>query len=75
MQATPQLLPPTKSSPVDLCDRSPLLPDLGKYAETVLSAYAISIVLIVALVGLSLRRSKRIKDALAQAEVQRKDKT
>ncbi len=48
------------------------MPDLGKYAQTVLSAYAVSILLIVALVGLTLYRSKRVKDALARAEAQRK---
>ncbi|MCR9112696.1 MAG: heme exporter protein CcmD, partial [Rhodobacteraceae bacterium] len=32
------------------------MPDLGKYAEAVLSAYAVSIVLLVALVVLSWRR-------------------
>jgi heme exporter protein D len=44
-----------------------MLPDLGKYAVPVLSAYAASILLILGLVGLSLwqgRRMKRRLDAL-----------
>ena len=45
-----------------------MMPDLGKYAETVLSAYAVSIVLIIALVGLSLWRAARVRRALAAQE-------
>jgi heme exporter protein D len=37
------------------------MPDLGKYAEAVLSAYAVSIVLLVALVVLSWRRAVRVR--------------
>ncbi|KRS15842.1 hemagglutination activity protein [Roseovarius indicus] len=44
------------------------MPDLGKYAETVLSAYAVSIVLLVVLVALSLRRSRKVKDQLEAVE-------
>jgi len=45
-----------------------VLPDLGKYAFEVLSAYAVSLVLIAAIVGLSVRRSRRIKAALKRLE-------
>ena len=37
-----------------------MMPDLGKYADAVLSAYAVSIVLLVAIVGMSLWRGKRV---------------
>ena len=45
-----------------------MMPDLGKYAETVLSAYAASIALIVVLVGVSILRSKKIKKELQDIE-------
>ncbi|MEQ9242730.1 heme exporter protein CcmD [Roseovarius indicus] len=45
-----------------------MMPDLGKYAETVLSAYAVSIVLLVVLVALSLRRSRKVKAQLEAVE-------
>ena len=44
------------------------MPDLGKYADTVLSAYAISLVLLAVLVVISLRRSRRIKAQLEDVE-------
>ena len=44
------------------------MPDLGKYAEAVLSAYGISIVLIIALVAVSLWQSRRAKAALQEVE-------
>ena len=44
------------------------MPDLGKYAEAVLSSYAVSIVLLVILVGFSLRRAKRVKKQLQDIE-------
>ncbi len=45
-----------------------MMPDLGKYAETVLSAYGVSIVLILALVGLSLWRGRRIRAEMERIE-------
>ena len=45
-----------------------MMPDLGKYAETVLSAYAVSLVLIVVLVLLSLRRGHKVKAQLGAVE-------
>jgi len=44
------------------------MPDLGKYAEAVLSSYAISLVLLAAVVLLSLRRAKRVKKELEEVE-------
>ncbi len=44
------------------------MPDLGKYAETVLSAYAVSIALIVGLVMISILRSNKIKKQLQDVE-------
>ena len=43
--------------------------DLGKYAGTVLSAYGVTILLLVALVALSLWRGSVIKRALAAQEI------
>lgn len=37
------------------------MPDLGKYADTVLSSYAASLVLLVALVVLTLWRGRRVR--------------
>lgn len=38
-----------------------MMPDLGKYADTVLSAYAASIVLLVILVAMSLLRGRKVR--------------
>ncbi|MEM9523989.1 MAG: heme exporter protein CcmD [Pseudomonadota bacterium] len=45
-----------------------MMPDLGKYAADVLSAYAVSVALIVGLVVLSLRQAGRARRALEQRE-------
>ncbi len=45
-----------------------MMPDLGKYAGTVLGAYAASLVLLVALVGWTLWQGARIKRALDEVE-------
>lgn len=45
-----------------------MMPELGKYAGAVLSSYAISIALIVALVALSLWRARRAKAQLREVE-------
>ncbi|MGE4326759.1 MAG: heme exporter protein CcmD [Pseudodonghicola sp.] len=37
------------------------MPDLGKYADTVLSAYAASILLLIGLVAISLWRGRRVR--------------
>ncbi len=44
------------------------MPDLGKYADAVLSAYAVSIVLILGLVVLSLIRARRVRKQLQEVE-------
>lgn len=48
-----------------------MMPDLGKYADAVLSAYAASIVLIIAIVALSVWQSKRAKAALKDVEARK----
>lgn len=49
-----------------------MMPDLGKYAETVLSSYAVSILLIVGLVWWSVRAARKAKLALEEVEARRK---
>ncbi len=44
------------------------MPDLGKYADTVLSAYAASIVLLVLLVVLTLWRGRKVRAEMAKLE-------
>lgn len=44
------------------------MPDLGKYAEAVLSSYAISLALLAAIILLSLHRSRRVKKELQDVE-------
>ncbi len=44
------------------------MPDLGAYAGAVLSAYAVTLVLLGGLILLTWRRSARIKAALAKIE-------
>ncbi len=45
-----------------------MMPDLGKYAETVLSAYATSIVLLVVLVAFSILRGRKIRAEIDRVE-------
>ncbi len=45
-----------------------MMPDLGKYAVEVLSAYAASLLLLVVLVVMSLRRGRAARAALRQIE-------
>lgn len=45
-----------------------MMPELGKYAATVLSAYAVSLLLIAALVGLSVLRARRVRRDLERVE-------
>jgi len=49
-----------------------MLPDLGKYAIPVLSAYGAMIVLLTGLILLSLTRAKQSKAILAELEKKRK---
>ncbi len=51
-----------------------MLPDLGKYAVPVLSAYAAMIILVLGLILLSLRSAKKSKETLARLEEKRKPK-
>ncbi|MGB0658804.1 MAG: heme exporter protein CcmD [Mangrovicoccus sp.] len=48
-----------------------MMPDLGKYAVQVLSAYGVSVVLLVGLVGLSLRAARHAAADLKDAEERR----
>ncbi|WP_238364702.1 heme exporter protein CcmD [Mesobacterium pallidum] len=52
-----------------------MMPDLGKYADTVLSAYAASLVLLIALVWWSIRRAAKVKAELEDIEARRNGKT
>lgn len=45
-----------------------MMPDLGKYAVTVLGAYAAAILLLLALVGVTLWQGARMKRALDVVE-------
>ena len=51
-----------------------MLPDLGKYAIPVLSAYGAMLMLIIGLILLSLRSAKKSKQTLARLEEKRKAK-
>ena len=44
------------------------MPDLGDYAVEVLSAYVVSIVLLVAIIAISWRRYAKVRAALEEAE-------
>ncbi|MGJ8545725.1 MAG: heme exporter protein CcmD [Sulfitobacter sp.] len=52
-----------------------MMPDLGKYAAEVLAAYGVSLALLAALVGLTLRSGRRAKAALKSIEEARNGKT
>jgi len=45
-----------------------VMPDLGKYTETVLSSYAISLILLAGIILVSLRRARRVKKELQDVE-------
>ena len=45
-----------------------MMPDLGKYADTVLSAYAVSLPLLLVLVIVSIRRGRAVKKQLEAVE-------
>ncbi|TCL09120.1 heme exporter protein D [Shimia isoporae] len=49
------------------------MPDLGKYAAEVLSAYGVAIILVVSLVIGSLRSARRAQLELEAAEARRND--
>ena len=50
-----------------------MMPELGKYSSTVLSAYAISLALLAVIILLSLWQSRRMKARLDAAEARRMD--
>ena len=45
-----------------------MIPDLGKYSDAVLSAYAISLLLLLGLVMFSWRRAEKVKRDLEEIE-------
>lgn len=45
-----------------------MMPDLGKYADTVLSAYAATIVLLLALIVLTIWRGRRVRAEMEKIE-------
>lgn len=48
-----------------------MMPDLGKYAVWVLSAYGVSILLLIAIVLLTMARARRVRRKLEAAEARR----
>ncbi|WP_095589054.1 heme exporter protein CcmD [Actibacterium ureilyticum] len=50
-----------------------MIPDLGKYAFTVLMSYGASLGLLAVLIGLSLRRGARVRRALEDVESRRRE--
>lgn len=48
-----------------------MMPDLGKYADTVLSAYGFSLSLVVVLIAVYVIRSRKVSTALKLAEARR----
>ncbi len=48
-----------------------MIPDLGNYAAEVMVAYGLSILLLVGIVALSLRRGRKISTQLAAVEARR----
>lgn len=47
-----------------------MIPELGKYAGTVLSSYGVTIVLLLGLIGVSLRASRKSLKELSKMENQ-----
>lgn len=45
-----------------------MMPDLGKYADAVLSAYAASIVLLIVIVAMTLLRGRRVRAEMEKIE-------
>ena len=50
-----------------------MIPDLGKHSETVLSAYGISLTLLILVIGISLARGARAKARLTRLEKDRSE--
>lgn len=49
-----------------------MIPDLGKYAAEVLSAWAVTLAILAAITGLSLWRARAVRRALEAAEARRR---
>jgi heme exporter protein D len=49
------------------------MPELGKYAVEVLSAYGLSLVLLLGITGLSWRRFRRVRAEMERVERSRSD--
>lgn len=47
------------------------MPELGKYAETIMTAYAATIILVAAIVVLSIVRARKVKRQLDELEARR----
>ncbi len=45
-----------------------MMPELGKYTDTVLSAYGVSLLLILGLVVVSILRARKVKNQLQEVE-------
>ncbi|WP_372572991.1 heme exporter protein CcmD [Ruegeria jejuensis] len=45
-----------------------MMPDLGKYADAVLSSYALSLLMLVLLVALSLWRGRKVRAEMEKTE-------
>jgi heme exporter protein D len=48
-----------------------MIPDLGNYAAEVMVAYGLSILLLVGIVAMSLRRGRKLRTQLADVEARR----
>lgn len=48
-----------------------MMPELGKYAETVLTAYAATIILMGVIIVLSVVRARKVKKQLEEIEARR----
>lgn len=49
------------------------MPDLGKYGDTVLSAYAVSVALLLLVVAVSLWRGRKVRAEMAEIEARMTD--
>ena len=47
------------------------MPELGKYAETIMTAYAATIILVAVIVVLSIVRARKVKRQLDELEARR----
>ena len=48
-----------------------MMPELGKYASEVYAAYGATAILLAILIAMTLRKSRRVHDALTQVEQRR----